>query len=337
MKQKQINTAQINNNPKKIKNWKEYNKALENRGNFTVLLNIAYLNSIPTHTGKAGHPTEYTDAVILFLAQLREFMHLPIRQTIGTARFVLGLAGLDLKLPSRTTISRRLGKIEVHTGLESTRFNSPIIFLPDSTGLKISGEGEWKVKKHGTEGRRKWIKLHLGVDHATQMIVSSSTSSPDAHDGEHLKCLLRKAKQNCGHGKGKKIVEEVIGDGAYGGQELYRHVEAGGSKLLSPPQTNAVSHYDVIGSPRSGEIIDAPGWETRNQYVRDIERLGRDEWKKQSGYHRRSIAETAMYRFKRAFGGELKSRKRRNQIAEINVRIFLLNLFTSYGLPKYAT
>jgi hypothetical protein len=34
----------------------------------------------------------------------------------------------------------------------------------DSTGLKVFGEGEWKVRKHGKERRRIWRKLHLAVD-----------------------------------------------------------------------------------------------------------------------------------------------------------------------------
>ncbi|HAS3930664.1 TPA: transposase, partial [Vibrio cholerae] len=34
----------------------------------------------------------------------------------------------------------------------------------DATGLKVYGEGEWKVKKHGTDGKRRvWRKLHLAV------------------------------------------------------------------------------------------------------------------------------------------------------------------------------
>jgi len=35
--------------------------------------------------------------------------------------------------------------------------------LLDSTGLKVFGEGEWKIRKHGKERRRVWRKLHLAV------------------------------------------------------------------------------------------------------------------------------------------------------------------------------
>ncbi len=40
----------------------------------------------------------------------------------------------------------------------------------DSTGLKVYGEGEWKVRKHGTGKHRTWMKMHLAVDETTQQI-----------------------------------------------------------------------------------------------------------------------------------------------------------------------
>jgi hypothetical protein len=43
--------------------------------------------------------------------------------------------------------------------------------LVDSTGLKIYGEGEWLDRKHGIRARRRWRKLHLGVDADTHEIV----------------------------------------------------------------------------------------------------------------------------------------------------------------------
>jgi len=39
--------------------------------------------------------------------------------------------------------------------------------LVDSTGVKMLGEGEWKTKKHGTEYRRQWRKVHLAIDAET--------------------------------------------------------------------------------------------------------------------------------------------------------------------------
>ena len=44
----------------------------------------------------------------------------------------------------------------------------------DSTGLKVFGEGEWKVKKHGQEKRRVWRKLHLAVDAGTHEVICAA-------------------------------------------------------------------------------------------------------------------------------------------------------------------
>ncbi len=41
----------------------------------------------------------------------------------------------------------------------------------DSTGLKVYGEGEWKVSKHGVCKHRTWMKLHLAIDVETQNIT----------------------------------------------------------------------------------------------------------------------------------------------------------------------
>jgi hypothetical protein len=54
----------------------------------------------------------------------------------------------------------------------------------DSTGLKVFGEGEWKVKKHGQERRRIWRKLHLAVDSKTHEIICADLSLNNVTDSE---------------------------------------------------------------------------------------------------------------------------------------------------------
>jgi hypothetical protein len=51
--------------------------------------------------------------------------------------------------------------------------------LVDSTGLKLSGAGEWLVEKHGTSRRRSWRKLHIGVDADTGRIVAAALTTND--------------------------------------------------------------------------------------------------------------------------------------------------------------
>jgi hypothetical protein len=51
----------------------------------------------------------------------------------------------------------------------------------------------------------------------------------------------------------------------------------------------------------------------RNAAVLRVREVGRDEWKKEAGDHRRSLTETAMMRLKTIFSDRLKAREWRRQ------------------------
>nr|WP_044882590.1 hypothetical protein [Neochlamydia sp. EPS4] len=77
----------------------------------------------------------------------------------------------------------------------------------------------------------------------------------------------------------------------------------------------------------------------RNDNLKVIQGLGGDTegrqlWKKLSGYHKRSLAETAMYRFKRSFGGDFRSRKIDYQRAELYAKSLAMNKMTALGMPQ---
>lgn len=76
----------------------------------------------------------------------------------------------------------------------------------DATGLKVYGEGEWKVRKHGKEKRRVWRKLHLAVDAATHAIVAAEVSLETVADNEVYPSLLNPLRRK---------IEQVSADGAY--------------------------------------------------------------------------------------------------------------------------
>ncbi|MET0624124.1 MAG: hypothetical protein ABW250_14160 [Pyrinomonadaceae bacterium] len=72
----------------------------------------------------------------------------------------------------------------------------------------------------------------------------------------------------------------------------------------------------------------------RNAAVLRGRAVGRDEWKKEAGYHRRSLAETAMMRLKTIFSDRLKSREWRRQETELRVRRAALNRMTALEMPQ---
>ena len=100
----------------------------------------------------------------------------------------------------------------------------------DSTGLKVFGEGEWKVRKHGAEKRRVWRKLHLAVDPATHDVVAAEVSLDNVHDAEVLPTLLNPLRRKLGR---------VYADGAYDSKASHQLISSKGATACIPPRKNA--------------------------------------------------------------------------------------------------
>ena len=97
----------------------------------------------------------------------------------------------------------------------------------DSTGLKVFGEGEWKVRKHGAEKRRVWRKLHLAVDPVTHDIVAAEVSLENVHDAEVLPTLLNPLRRKLGR---------VYADGAYDSKASHQLFSRKGATACIPPR-----------------------------------------------------------------------------------------------------
>jgi hypothetical protein len=72
----------------------------------------------------------------------------------------------------------------------------------------------------------------------------------------------------------------------------------------------------------------------RDENVRGIRRHGRAKWKRESHYHRRSLAETTMFRLKMIFGERVAARGFDGQAAQMLVRCAVLNRMTHLGMPQ---
>lgn len=70
----------------------------------------------------------------------------------------------------------------------------------------------------------------------------------------------------------------------------------------------------------------------RNEALRVSKYLGRTLWRRWSGYHRRSRVETKMHCVK-LLGQRLMARDFDRQIAELQVRIAIMNGYTALGIP----
>ena len=107
------------------------------------------------------------DLAIETCLMLRTAYHLGLRQTQGLMGSIGTLMGLDIRVPDYSTLSRRANGVSIAQVMRQAG-SAPIHLVVDSTGLKIFGEGEWLAQKHNTKGiRRRWRKLHLGLDLAS--------------------------------------------------------------------------------------------------------------------------------------------------------------------------
>ena len=75
------------------------------------------------------------------------------RQIQGFMESLFGLMEVEFSVPDHSTVSRRLGKLSVSLPIIK-RQNARHVVV-DSTGIKVYGEGEWKVRQHG-------YRTHLG-------------------------------------------------------------------------------------------------------------------------------------------------------------------------------
>lgn len=295
----------------KTTNWAAYNAALKARGSLTIWLDKEMQWYAPA-SGRRGRQHIFSDAAIQFCLSIKCLFGLALRQSQGLVESLLRMAGLDWKVPDFSTVSRRQKTLRVQLPYRSS--TTALDLLVDSTGIKFLGEGEWKRKKHGAEYRRQWRKVHLGIDANTLEIRAIEVTDNSVGDAPMLPELLGQIPQD-------EPIASVSGDGAYDTKACHAAIVERGAQAVIPPRRNAQPWRATL-----------KGALARNEALRACHRLGRSIWKKWSGYHRRSLAETKMHCFKR-LGERVVARTFERQVVELHVRVALLNRFTQLGRP----
>jgi Transposase DDE domain len=300
----------------RVKNWSDYDKALVKRGSITFWLTDDFEKKW-RHTGEKqrGSQFDYSDQAVLVMLTVKEVFHLTNRQTEGFMRSLFALMKLSLPVPDHSTLSKRGKDLKVNLPKKSSqRLN----IVMDSTGLKIYGEGEWKVRQHGVSKRRTWRKLHVGANPDDGEIQAVILTENSVSDGDVVKTLLQQIEQD---------VAKFAADGAYDKRKVYDSLNAHSPEvnILIPPRKNA--RIWKHGNTKTQRL-------KRDENLRSIRKQGRQEWKKQSGYHVRSLAETTMFRLKIIFGDGLSARLIETQTTQALVRCAALNRMTHLGMPQ---
>ncbi len=310
----------------RVRNWREYNAALIQRGSLTVWVDEAAVSNWieAQRSGQRGASRTYSDVAIQAVLVFKAVYGLPLRGAQGFAASVLELMGLALPIPHYSTLSRRQVGLELTVPRLGARLGAgeTIHLVVDSTGCKVYGEGEWKVRIHGKSKRRTWRKLHLGVNEQSGEIVTAVLSSNNVSDGEVLPQLLEQVEEP---------IAQLSGDGGYDKRPCYQ--------ALQERQTEQGQPLKVTIPPRRGARIWRHGNSraqrlARDENLRAIRQRGRQQWKQESGYHRRSLAETTISRYKRLVGEKLQARDFARQSTEAFVGVLMLNRMTARGRPQ---
>ena len=164
--------------------------------------------------------------------------------------------------------------------------------------------------------------MHLGVDEKSGEIVAAVLSSNNISDGEVLPQLLEQVEEP---------IAQLSGDGGYDKRPCYQALRERQEKQEQP--------LKVTIPPRRGARIWQHGNHkaqrlARDENLRAIRQKGRKQWKQESGYHRRSLAETSMARYKRMVGEKLQARDFARQSTEAFVGVLMLNRMAALGMPQ---
>ena len=128
--------------------WSQYNQELVQRGNITLYIDKKCLRPSP-RSKKTGRPQEFSDALILMLVTIKIQYNLTYRKLEGFAKSIFSKFFPELKLPTYSLICKRAAKLA--NQLPKLTSRRPLTIMLDATGMKIVGEGEWKVRTHGKD------------------------------------------------------------------------------------------------------------------------------------------------------------------------------------------
>ena len=295
----------------KTTNWSSYNDSLKRRGSLSIWFDPEMI-WVPPPSGRRGRQQNFSDAAIQACLTLKVLFGLPLRQTTGFVQSLLQLIGLDWVVPNFSTLCRRQRTLNV--SLPYRGGTGPLNLLIDSTGIKAEGEGEWNARKHGGSKRRIWRKIHIGIDEETLDVRAVEITSSNVGDAPVLPDLLNQIPSN-------QNIGSVTADGAYDTRKCHEAIAARDAHAVIPPRKNAKPW-----KPTSAGAV------ARNEAVSAQRYLGRTLWRRWSGYHRRSRVETKMHCMK-LMGQSLMARDFDRQVAEIQIRIAVLNRYTALGIP----
>ena len=309
--------------------WGAYNEALVERGDMTRYARVLarWREDLEReNAGKPGRPRKLPDTLFQFAALLRVARRIPWRQLQGELRVWCELHGLPV--PSYTTLHRRCARVSLEPLLRRVERaegvpregdrdggRAPVAVAVDSTGLKVSGSGEYLRAKHRPPDDRVWVKFHAVVDVETHVVLAGLVTHNGVGDCRAFPELVERAAREC-------EIAEVLADGAYDTRQNFNVLDGLGIEPRIKPRSNA--------STRSR------GCPSRSRVVWEVKKVGLEEWLESVGYARRQAVERLYSRFKIIFGDRVLGRSFEAVVVEVDHKVALLNHYArQLQLVKY--
>lgn len=257
-----------------------------------------------------GRRFQYPNSYIEFLAFLKTGFQIPYRTVEGVVRglsnYVKGLKEMHF-----TQIRRRMLRLNPTVGFDyDSDADEPVTLIVDSTGLSTTKKGAY-IEQMWVKKKRKFIKLHIGIDEKTKKIVEFDVTTPRVADTKRFKKIVKGAARKVG----EENIVKVYGDKAHDSRENFNLLDSMNIEPGIAVKRNATER--------------SRGCQMRKQEVQMIRKIGYKGWSRLREFGRRWIVEIVISALKRVLGDTLYGRKFASQKVEARLKVALYNRFLS--------
>jgi hypothetical protein len=263
---------------KKIRNWSEYNKSLVKRGQLLLSFTSDYIEELYYQAPqRKGGQKLYTPQMYEFLINIKVFLRLPWRATVGFAQALLQKAfpKLMLQIPDYAHASRECRKLKLKIKPVGIDLEEGLNIAFDSTGVNVYSTSGYHQRKYGKEGlcrkRDQWKKVHLAVDLDSMQIVSMAYTDSSVNDCEVVDKLWDSISGP---------INSVRADGAYDTFDVYERGHDEGAQIIVPPAITSKAQDELKNPPKvKKDFLEAR--DTAIHFIRQFEKFedGLKQWK----------------------------------------------------------
>jgi hypothetical protein len=281
--------------------WHQYNEKLVRRGEILISCDcfknwdkeLAQMNC-----RKQGRKFLFPESFMKLIGYAKVYFGLPYRQTEGLLRTY---STTIPKIPDYTAIHKRITKLDIKL---SPKVGNNIIIAIDSTGIKVAKRGEWR--RQVWQLKRRFLKIHVGVDIESNQVVSLKMTDDSVYDGHLLPHLMESAQHHAN-------VIKVMGDGAYDSDDNFAYLS---DNKIVPCIKARRNPYGRQSRGNARELYARA--QSNYQY-----------WRDSVSYGKRWTVESVFSVLKRVFGEHVTAHKRQNMEKELELKVSLYNRFTT--------